>query len=93
MRYTLVTTENFEKQLKKLDRSVQVIVVKWIRKHLENCEDPKAFGKGLTPNMKGYWRYRIGDYRLLVEIREEELIVVAISIAQNKIQTILNERG
>lgn len=81
MRYTLVTTENFEKQLKKLDRSVQVIVVKWIRKHLENCEDPKAFGKGLTANMKGYWRYRIGDYRLLVEIREEELIVVAISIA------------
>ena len=55
MRYTLVTTENFEKQLKKLDRSVQVIVVKWIRKHLENCEDPKAFGKGLTANMKGYW--------------------------------------
>ncbi len=81
MRYTLVTTENFEKQLKKLDRSVQVIVVKWIRKHLENCEDPKAFGKGLTANMKGYRRYRIGDYRLLVEIREEELIVVAISIA------------
>jgi len=81
VRYTLVTTENFEKQLKKLDRSVQVIVVKWIRKHLENCEDPKAFGKGLTANMKGYWRYRIGDYRLLVEIREEELIVVAISIA------------
>jgi len=81
VRYTLVTTENFETQLKKLDRSVQVIVVKWIRKHLENCEDPKAFGKGLTANMKGYWRYRIGDYRLLVEIREEELIVVAISIA------------
>lgn len=81
MRYTLVTTENFEKQLKKLDRSVQVIVVKWIRKHLENCKDPKAFGKGLTANMKGYWRYRIGDYRLLVEIREEELIVMAISIA------------
>ena len=81
MRYTLVTTENFEKQLKKLDRSVQVIVVKWIRKHLENCEDPKAFRKGLTANMKGYWRYRIGDYRLLVEIREEELVVVAISIA------------
>ena len=66
---------------RKLDRSVQVIVVKWIRKHLENCEDPKAFGKGVTANMKGYWRYRIGDYRLLVEIREEELVVVAISIA------------
>ncbi|MBQ6017225.1 MAG: type II toxin-antitoxin system RelE/ParE family toxin [Clostridiales bacterium] len=81
MRYALVLTEDFEKQFRKLDRSVQTIVVKWIRKHLENCEDPRAAGKALSANLKGYWRYRIGDYRLLVEIRDEELIIVAISIA------------
>ncbi|MBR4342130.1 MAG: type II toxin-antitoxin system RelE/ParE family toxin [Lachnospiraceae bacterium] len=81
MRYTLVLTEEFEKQFRKLDRSVQTIVVKWIRKHLEDCEDPRASGKALSANLKGYWRYRIGDYRLLVEIRDEELIIVAISIA------------
>lgn len=81
MRYTLVLTEEFEKQFCKLDRSVQTIVVKWIRKHLEDCEDPRASGKALSANLKGYWRYRIGDYRLLVEIRDEELIIVAISIA------------
>ena len=81
MRYTLVLTEEFEKQFRKLDRSVQTIVVKWIRKHLEDCEDPRASGKALSANLKGYWRYRIGDYRLLVEIRDDELIIVAISIA------------
>lgn len=81
MRYALVLTEEFEKQFRKLDRSVQTIVAKWIRKHLEDCEDPRAFGKALSANLKGYWRYRIGDYRLLVEIRDEELIIVAISIA------------
>jgi len=81
VKYTLVITEDFEKQFKKLDRSVQTVVVKWIRKHLEDCEDPRAYGKGLVANLKGYWRYRIGDYRLLVEIKDDELIVVAISIA------------
>jgi len=81
VRYTLVLTEEFEKQFRKLDRSVQTIVVKWIRKHLEDCEDPRVSGKTLSANLKGYWRYRIGDYRLLVEIRDEELIIVAISIA------------
>ena len=81
MRYALVLTEEFEKQFRKLDRSVQTIVAKWIRKHLEDCEDPRASGKALSANLKGYWRYRIGDYRLLVEIRDEELIIVAISIA------------
>lgn len=81
MKYTLVTTEDFEKQFKKLDRSVQVIIVRWIKKHLEDCEDPRVYGKVLSANLKGYWRYRIGDYRLLVEIRDEELVIVAVSIA------------
>lgn len=81
MRYSLFTTEEFETEFGKLDHSVQVIIVKWIRKHLENCEDPRAYGKALTANLKGYWRYRIGDYRLLAEISDEDLIIVAISIA------------
>ena len=81
MKYKLVITEDFEKQLRKLDRSVQLIIAKWIKKHLEDCEDPKASGQGLTANLKGYWRYSIGDYRLLVEIKEDELVIVAVSIA------------
>ena len=81
MKYKLVLTEDFEKQFSKLDRSIQTIIVKWIRKHLENCEDSRASGKALSANLKGYWRYRIGDYRLLVEIKDKQLIIVAISIA------------
>lgn len=81
MRYSLFTTEEFETEFGKLDHSVQDIIVKWIRKHLENCEDPRAYGKALTANLKGYWLYRIGDYRLLAEISDEDLIIVAISIA------------
>ena len=81
MKYKLVLTEEFEKQFKKLDRSIQTIIVKWIRKHLENCGDPRASGKALSANLKGYWRHRIGDYRLLVEIKDKELVIVSISIA------------
>ena len=81
MKYTLLLSDDFEKQFKKLDRSIQIIIAKWIKKHLENCDDPRASGKALSANLKGYWRYRIGDYRLLVEIREKELVIMAISIA------------
>ena len=35
----------------------------------------------LSSNLKGYWRYRIGDYRLLAEIRDRELIIIAIAIS------------
>ena len=42
--YRLSVTTDFERAFKKLDRSVQILINKWIRKHLENCEDPRAQG-------------------------------------------------
>lgn len=78
--YKVKTTVLFEKQFKKLDKSVQRIIAAWIKKHLSNCEDPCSFGKGLTANLSGYWRYRIGDYRLIVEIVDSELLIIAVNI-------------
>ena len=43
-------------------------------------EDPRSRGKGLTGDLAGYWRYRIGDYRVLIEIRDEQLVIVAITL-------------
>ena len=79
--YSLITTSDFDKAFRKLDRPVQIMISKWIHKHLDNCDDPRAFGKGLSGNLKGWWRYRIGNYRLFVEIKDEELVIVAIEIS------------
>ena len=79
--YSLITTSDFDKAFRKLDRSVQIMISKWIHKHLDNCDDPRTFGKGLSGNLKGWWRYRIGNYRLLVEIKDDELVIVAIEIS------------
>lgn len=78
--FTLKTTEEFDKQYKKLDRSVQIMIKKWIDKHLVGEKDPRAQGKALSANLKGWWRYRIGDYRLLVEIVDDELVIIAVEI-------------
>ena len=79
--YSLITTSDFDKAFRKLDRSVQIMISKWIHKHLDNCDDPRTFGNGLSGNLKGWWRYRIGNYRLLVEIKDDELVIVAIEIS------------
>jgi mRNA interferase RelE/StbE len=79
--YAVETTNDFEKQFKKLDRSVQVLVAKWVNKHLIETDKPRAYGKALIGNLSGYWRYRIGDYRLIVEINDRELVIIAIGIA------------
>lgn len=80
MIYQLVTTDKFDKAFKKLDRQTQKIIKAWLDKNLVNCTDPRIYGKGLTSNRSGQWRYRVGDYRILAEIQDERLVLVLIDI-------------
>ena len=56
----------------------------WIEKNLSGCEIPRVKGQALTANLKGQWRYRIGDYRLLCLIEDEELVILALSIGHRR---------
>jgi len=80
MSYRVETTARFRKEFKKLDRYTQKILKAWLEKHLIGCENPRATGKGLTANLAGLWRYRIGDYRLICEIEDEKLVILALTI-------------
>mgnify|MGYP002799155242 CR=1 FL=1 len=63
------------KQLKKMDRFDARLILSWIGKNLEGCDDPRIHGKGLTANRGGEWRYRVGDYRILCIIEDDKLVV------------------
>lgn len=80
MIYRLVTTDKFDRSFKKLDRQTQKIIKSWIEKNLMDCENPRFHGKGLTANRNGQWRYRPGDYRILAEIQDNEIILVLIDV-------------
>lgn len=80
MIYTIITTEKFDKAFKKLDYQTQRIIKGWIEKNLMNIENPRIHGKGLTSNRSGQWRYRIGNYRLLAEIRDDQLVMIFIDV-------------
>lgn len=51
-----------------------------IEKNLVGCTDLRAHGKGLTANRSGQWRYRIGDYRLICLIEDDQLIILALTV-------------
>ena len=80
MIYQLSTIDKFDKAFKKLDRQTKKIIKAWIDKNLMNCEDPRIHGKGLTPNRSGQWRYRVGNYRILAEIQDNQLVLVLIDV-------------
>lgn len=80
MKYSIEITPRFEKEFKKLDRYTQRMIKAWIDKNLVDCEDPKAHGMALTANLKGMWRYRIGDYRMICLIEDNKLVITALNI-------------
>lgn len=84
MKYRVVLTEKAKKELKKLDKYTAALIVGWIEKNLEGCENPRLHGKGLTSNRLGEWRYRVGDYRLICEIKDEEIIILVLQIGHRR---------
>ena len=84
MAWTLQISDIAEKQIKKLDKAIQKRVVDYLHDRIEGCKDPRHFGEPLKGNHSGYWRYRVGDYRIICEIYDDELVVIAINIGHRK---------
>ena len=80
MSYSVEYTPRFAKEFKKLDKYTQKLIKAWINKNLIGCENPRVHGKGLTSNRSGQWRYRIGDYRLICQIKDNELVILALTV-------------
>ena len=82
--YKVVFSDKAKKDLKKLDRHIQALIIGWIEKNLQYCENPRIHGKGLTSNKSGEWRYRIGDYRIICEIKDKEIIILLLNIGHRR---------
>jgi len=72
------------KYLSKLDKYTTKMILNWIEDRLENCENPRIYGKALSSNLAGLWRYRVGDYRIIAKIIDEKIIVLIIAIGHRK---------
>ena len=83
MKYTVVFSKEALKDLKKLDKHTAALIIGWVRKNLEGCENPRAHGKGLTANLSGKWRYRVGDYRLLADIQDDKVIIMMLRVGRH----------
>ena len=85
--YGVKFTESAEKDLKKINKSNQAIaklLKKWISENLIGTQNPKQRGKALTGNLKGLWRYRVGSYRIIAEIKNDIFLILIIEISDRK---------
>lgn len=66
--------------LQKLDKKQAGILVRWVINNLEGTDNPRLHGEPLKGNLKGYWRYRVGQYRIIADIQDHELVIVVINV-------------
>ena len=72
------------KELSTLDNSVKIKILKYLIK-LEECDDPRAFGKPLSRNLSDYCRYRIGNYRIISRIYDTEMVILLLAIRKRDV--------
>ena len=85
MAWTIKYAESAVRQLKKLDRSVAIKIIDYLDERVAFLEDPRSVGKKLSgPRLGAYWRYRIGDVRVICDVQDLQLIVLVLELGHRK---------
>ena len=84
MAWRIEISETAKRNLAKLDRTIAKRIVAFLRGRLAAAADPRALGKPLRGPLREYWRYRIGDYRVICDIQDEVMRVLVIDLGHRK---------
>lgn len=72
-------TKKSLKTFSKLDKSAQKRIIAFTNE-LESLENPRIKGKALKGELSEYWRYRVGDYRLVCEIFDDKMLILCLKV-------------
>jgi len=82
--WTVKLSDDAKRDLEKLDKPIQKRIVSFLQERIQPADNPHTSGKALQGNLSGLWRYRVGDYRLLCRIENDELLILVIEIDHRK---------
>ncbi len=72
------------KEFRKLGKQIQIEIIAYLDERIRSEDDPRRFGKGLKSDLAGLWRYRVGDFRILCQIRDEEMVVLVVAVGHRR---------
>ena len=84
MIWTVEFDDAAAKELRKLDRQAQHDILRYLRERIATDKDLRRFGKPLSGNLAGLWRYRVRDYRMICHIEGDKLIVLVVRVSHRK---------
>lgn len=84
MTWQIKFTQTAAKQFSKLDKPIKQRVMGFLENRLANMENPKQIGKALQGTLSEYWAYRVGNYRILAKLQDQQLLVLIVEIGHRK---------
>lgn len=80
MAWTIEYTDTAERQLKKLDKPMARRIVDYMDRRVAKLENPRSTGKALTGPLGDFWRYRVGDFRVICDIQDRALHILVVRV-------------
>ena len=85
MAWTIEYTESALRQLRKLDKQIARRIFDFMDERISGEHHPRDTGKALTGNLLGaFWRYRVGDFRIICNIQDAKLCVLVVQIGNRR---------
>lgn len=84
MAWTVDYTETAKKQLRKLDKQVARRILDFLDERVADAQNPRSIGKALSGPMGSFWRYRVGEYRVICDIQDGQLRVLVVQIGNRR---------
>lgn len=75
---------DFNKKFKHLEKTQQQRIMDFLEDRVQSHKNPRTLAKPLSGSLRGYWRFRVGDYRIIVDIQEEVLTIVALDLGHRR---------
>lgn len=73
------------KELAKLDKPVARRILAFLRERVAVLDDPRSVGEALKGSRLGeFWKYRVGDYRVIVNIEDGALCVLVLKVGNRR---------
>lgn len=82
MTWCIEWDDRARKELRSLDNGIQKKILSYLRERV--TENPRDFGKQLSGDKAGLWRYRIGDFRVVCRFQDDKFIVLVVAVGHRK---------
>ncbi len=72
------------RELEKLDKAVSDRILRFLHERIATLDDPRKVGERLQGKLREFWKYRVGDYRLICSLKDDRMVVVVVRVGHRR---------